>query len=193
MSDIDQRVTDYYQSQTLSGDRMQSLLLQSQRTRRRRYYYPLGAVAAMLLMMVVTTFHRYSLNDQRITVALNEAAMNHATKLQLDVTADSLSGLQSSLEKLPFNLVLPEDGPYESLALLGGRYCTISGNLAAHLRFSDLESGEQYSLFMTPFSPDLKSMTSAPAHIDGVEVALWQEKKVVYAMAKSATVLPQKK
>lgn len=189
MSKIDQQLNDYYQSKTLSSSRLQAILTQSQRSRRRRMY-PAFAAAALLLIFVAGSLHHRSLNGQRVSVALQEAAMNHATRLQLDVEAETIPTLQKNLEKLPFDLILPEGGLYERLALIGGRYCTISGNLAAHLKFSDPGTNEQYSLFITPLARNLNSMFSEPEEISGVEVKLWQENDVVYALARTQSVLP---
>lgn len=189
MTKLDQSVNDYYQSKTLSSSRMQAILAQSQRTRRRRRY-PAFAAAAMLMIAIAGTLHQRSLHSQRIAVALQEAAMNHATRLQLDVEAQTIPTLQASLEKLPFDLVLPQGGLYERLALIGGRYCTISGNLAAHLKFADPGTNEQYSLFITPVASNLKEMVSKPEDVSGVEVKLWQENDVVYALARSHSLLP---
>lgn len=189
MSKIEQRLNDYYQLKTLSSSRLQAILTQSQRSRRRRMY-PVFAAAAMLLVIVAGALHQQSLDGQRVSVALQEAAMNHATRLQLDVEAETLPSLQKDLDKLPFYLILPKGGLYERLTLIGGRYCTISGNLAAHLKFTDPGTNEQYSLFVTPLARNLKSMVSEPEQISGVEVKLWQENDVVYALAKTQSVLP---
>ena len=189
MTKLDQSVNDYYQSKTLYSSKMQAILTQSQRTRWRRKY-PAFAVAAMLVVVLAGTLHQRSLHRQRITVALQEAAMNHATRLQVDVEAQTIPSLQASLKKLPFDLVLPEGGLYERLALIGGRYCTISGNLAAHLKFADPGTNERYSLFITPVASNINEMVSKPEDVSGVEVKLWQENDVVYALAKSHSVLP---
>ena len=189
MSKLDQRLNDYYQSKTLSSARLQAILSQSQRSRSRRLY-PVFAAAAMLVVVFAGTLHTKSLNDHRVTVALQEAAMNHATRLQLDAKAVTLPALQESLQELPFDLVLPKGGLYERLALVGGRYCTISGNLAAHLKFSDPGTNQDYSLFVTPSARNLKSLVSEPEQVSGVEVRLWQENDVVYALAKTRAAVP---
>ncbi len=189
MSDLDKRLTDYYQSKTLNSSRMQAILAQSQRARRRRYYPALAAAAVLLVAVIgswLGSWHQYSLKNQQTTLTLREAAMNHATRLQVDVEAGSLSVLQKNLNKLPFNLVMPEGSLYERLSLIGGRYCTISGNLAAHLKFTDPGTTEQYSLFMTPVATNLKSVDDSAMQIVGVDVSLWQENDVVYALAKSS-------
>ena len=94
MTKLDQSVNDYYQSKTLYSSKMQAILTQSQRTRWRRKY-PAFAVAAMLVVVLAGTLHQRSLHSQRITVALQEAAMNHATRLQVDVEAQTIPSLQA--------------------------------------------------------------------------------------------------
>ena len=181
---VDQRLSQHYQSKTLNSARLESILVESQRNRQRRKL-PVYAAAAAVLMMVVGAMHQYALSHQQVSIALREAAMNHLNKLQLDAQAESLAELQQGLGELPFKLELPEGVIYKELALIGGRYCTISGNLAAHLKFASRKNGEQLSLFMTPKATGTDKLFSDPEQVEGVEVKLWQEKDVVYAMARS--------
>ncbi len=184
MDPVDQRLSEHYQSKTLNSARLESILGESQRNRQRRML-PVFAAAAAVLMIVVGAFHQYALSHQQVSFALREAAMNHLNKLQLDAQAETLAELQQGLGELPFEMSLPDGSIYKELALIGGRYCTISGNLAAHLKFADPQSGEQLSLFMTPTAQSTQKLFSDPEEVDGVEVKLWQENDVVYAMAKS--------
>lgn len=189
MDPVDQRLSDHYQGKTLNSARLESILAESQRNRQRRKLPVYAAVAAML-MVVFGALHQYALSHQQVSIALREAAMNHLNKLQLDAQARTLAELQLGLGELPFKLELPDGVLYKKLALIGGRYCTISGNLAAHLKFADPDSGEQFSLFMTPTGDGTQKLFSDPEEVDGVEVKLWQEKDVVYAMAKSLEINP---
>lgn len=184
MTDVDEKLVDYYQSRTLSSNRVEAILDASRSARRWRFA-PAYAVAAMFLLAVIVIAHQRSLVTQRTSLALREAAMNHVTKLQLDVEAGGLDSLQQGLSKLPFDIELPDNPVFAKLALLGGRYCTIHGNLAAHLKFSDPQSQQQYSLFVTPYADNLQSMQSDAVEMSGVEVNLWRENDIVYAMAKT--------
>jgi hypothetical protein len=184
MTGVDKKIVDYYQSRTLPADRLE-LILETSRSARRWRFAPAYAVAAMLLLTVVVLMHQRSLVTQRTTLALREAAMNHITKLQLDVEARGLDALQAGLAELPFDIELPDNPVFGKLALLGGRYCTISGNLAAHLKFNDPESQQQYSLFVTPYAGNLEAMESDAVEMSGIEVNLWRENDKVFAMAKA--------
>ncbi|MEM7259581.1 MAG: hypothetical protein AAF404_19580 [Pseudomonadota bacterium] len=184
MDPLDRKLSDYYQQRTLNSARLESILAESQRHQQRRKL-PLYAAAAGILMMLVGVLHQHALSNQQVDYAMREAALNHLNKLKLDAEAGSIADLQNGLEELPFEMVLPEGKIYEELALIGGRYCTIGGNLAAHLKFAHPKSGELLSLFMTPRARTTESLVSDPAHVEGIEVTLWQENDVVYAMARS--------
>ena len=97
-----------------------------------------------------------------------------------------MTELQNKLQELPFDIRLPESEWFEQLALVGGRYCTISGNLAAHIKLSNPETSEQYSLFLTPAAENLKTLQSPEVEVFGVDVKLWQENDVVFAFAAAA-------
>ncbi len=184
MNEFDDKLIDYFQSESMNSTRLQSILSHTRKNRQRRRM-PLYAAAAVVAVFAISMLHHHALLADRTSLALREAAMNHATKLQLDVETPALAALQTSLTKLPFELKLPTSGIYESLDLIGGRYCTINGNLAAHLKFKDPASNQHYSLFLTPFAKNLKSVSSDAVDVSGIKVRLWREEDVVYAMARN--------
>ncbi len=179
---FEDEIVDYYQSQQLSNDRLHSII-DSTQSRRRGFYLGFAMVASVALMSVFAMLHQFSLNSQQTGMVLREAALNHRSKLQMDAKADSLPELQTALSELPFTITLPETEFFQRLSLVGGRYCTISGNLAAHIKLTDPNTNQQYSLFLTPYAENLKSMDSPAVEISGVEVKLWRENDVVYASA----------
>ncbi len=181
----EEQLIDYYQSQQLSNDRLHAILDDTQSMRRKRVV-GLALAASVLLMSVVALVHKNILTTQRTDVVLREAALNHSSKLQMDAEGQSMTELQNKLQELPFDIRLPESEWFEQLALVGGRYCTISGNLAAHIKLSNPETSEQYSLFLTPAAENLKTLQSPEVEVFGVDVKLWQENDVVFAFAAAA-------
>ncbi len=180
----DNRLIDHYQSQTLSTDRLHVMLEESQSHRRSRTI-SFALAASLLLFSLVFLTHQNILSSQRTDNVMREAALNHSSKLQMDAEAGSLEELQVQLDELPFEIKMPESGFYSKLAVLGGRYCTINGYLAAHLKLADPETSKQYSLFLTPNNSRLLSMKNNESVLSGVDVKLWHENDVVYALAKS--------
>ena len=87
------------------------------------------------------------------------------------------------MQQLPFTLVLP-DAVSEDVTLIGARYCTLVGNLAAHVKFEDKTSGKPLSLFVTGSTSELKRIQGRSDNLNGVEVELWQEGGLFYALAR---------
>jgi len=178
---------EHYQSQQISSNKLHSILQETQAVTRKRNIF-VALTASVLLMSMFVLAQQKILASQRTNMVLKEAALNHTSKLQMDSEAVSLVQLQKELHDLPFEIKLPESGPYSQLALVGGRYCTINGNLAAHLKLADPQTREQHSLFLTPSATNLKAMEHQGVEISGVQVKLWQEQDVVYAFATGESI-----
>ncbi len=205
MNDVNKLIGRHYQKQRLAQHRKQSLRLRLQQAQRsesqqskatqparhgnrlwplaqkfRWYHY--GTVA-MLLVLSVGLIHTNLLDGERSEKALRAAALYHKTKLQLDFEGQSIEQLRNKMDELPFELTLPEAANLQQFSLVGGRYCSINGQLAVHLRFVDRDSSRQYSLFQTALAPQLKRLDLADAEIDGMSVRLWSEDRNFYVQA----------
>jgi len=180
---LDSSVTEYYDQQSISSERLDRILEESPSGRRKKY---LGlAIAASLLMMVAGLFtHQARLNTQRTDLVLKEIALNHVSKLQMDAKAETLTDLQTKLSQLPFEIKLPQGELYSQLVPVGGRLCTINGKLAAHVKLRNPSNEENISIFLTEYAPKLESMNNLEKVISGVEVKLWREDAYVYAFVK---------
>jgi len=178
----EQEIIDYYQSQQLSSDRLYAILDDTRASSRNRVLV-FAFAASLFMMSAAAMIHQNILASQRTDMVLREAALNHSSKLQMDSDAESLTELQDELGELPFEIKMPASALPGKLAMVGGRYCTISGKLAAHIKFSDPETEQQYSLFLAPSEGNLKSINGPAVDVSGVDVKLWQENDVVYVLA----------
>ena len=139
-------------------------------------------------------------------IMMREAALNHQTKLQVEYDDSDLVALAASMERLDFDLVLPERLA-KGHTVLGGRYCTLAGNLAVHLRLqphqgeqSDISNtgnvqtageienravGTELSVFMTLATDDLLALSDLN-HVfpDKVSVNSWQQGELFYLLAE---------
>ena len=177
------RLIDHYQSQSMSSDLLHTMLDETQSYQRSRVI-SFALAASLLLMSLVVLTHQNILASQRTDTVMREVALNHSSKLKVDAESGSLIELQGQLNELPFEIKMPDSGFFAKLAVLGGRYCTLNGSLAAHLKLSDPETSKEYSLFLTPSTEDLLSIKSDETILSGVDVKLWHENDVVYAVAK---------
>lgn len=69
-----------------------------------------------------------------LKIMFKEAAVNHLVKSELDYEEKDLGKLNESMARLDFDMQLPAN-IVKGYTLVGGRYCTVGGNLAVHLRF----------------------------------------------------------
>jgi len=195
MTDIDDRLRDHYRGLRLdenevdrisaSGSANPANLISLSASRWRS----LSRAATVLLVIAMSVgFHHYGTQAERTMRTLNEAAMNHSTRLQLEFESAEIGKINEFMTQLPFEVALPSQFG-EQLALLGARYCTINGELAAHVKFIDTATDKQVSLFMTRNGEGLKAMDETRERVDGVNVKLWNESGLFYVMATRSPII----
>lgn len=186
MKKTESAIVDFYQSQELDDDKLSLLLKESRRVRGqswRRKVFPLSAAASLLTLLIIgSMYFSGAANDASINVVLQEASVNHKNKLQLDFKSQELPDLAKVMNKLDFPLLLPES-VRQQFQLLGGRYCTLNGNLAAHIRFNAADDDGEVSLFMTQNRKELLALANQSEDIDGVNISTWVADGMFYVLA----------
>ncbi|MEM6393405.1 MAG: hypothetical protein AAF797_11580 [Planctomycetota bacterium] len=136
-------------------------------------------------------------NDGRLTAGENvrlsiasEIALNHRKELGLefpaekDIVMDDYAALNRMMPKLDFVMVAPEPG-HGTSALVGGRYCSIDGHIAAQLRLV-CDQGKRQTLYQFADHADFAAMAPGEATVNGVTVTLWRQSGLIFGLAKSA-------
>jgi len=189
MTEIDDRLREYYRSLQLNESDVQEITQAGKEEVQVGIRFPSWGVggfmwtaAALLMLSISVGIHDYGTHSERTQRTLNEAAMNHSTRLQLEFEANTIAGIDEQMLQLPFKVKLPAEFN-EQYSVLGARYCTINGELAAHVKFLDRQSDKQISLFMARSVDDLQEINATDEQVDGVNVALWNEQGIFYAMA----------
>lgn len=214
MNDIDQRVREHYDSLSMPKDKIDQLLKQTslhaesddashidhdqnnalgskrvsflarmaQANWKQRSGLTAG-FACVLLLMVSLWAHNSGSESEQMLRTVREVAMNHTTRLEPEYRGETLAMLDNSMQQLPFALTLPEsiNNAYE---LIGSRYCSLGGVLAAHVRLKDTGTGKPMSLFVTSNSDELEEIRSQQTTIEGVDVEFWREGGLFYALAQ---------
>lgn len=197
MHDIDDRLKRYYQAQQLEPWKIEEIALSTEQldephrswwarvSRLRLTPFPVAAAFSLMIVVASLVTYQYVSQAERMTRMLQEAAMNHTTRLQLEFESSDVTSINQNMRQLSFDVSLPEELRY-GFEVLGARYCTISGYLAAHLKLIDKTSDKQISLFMTRASDDLNRIGHTQKGIDGIDVKLWNESGLFYAKAQLA-------
>jgi len=184
MSSIEKHVNDFYQSQSLGPARLEHLLKETRRVKRKRFI-PKAAVAAMLMIFAVgSVFYFNGPWKFKNHVLLQEASVNHRSKLQLEFDSHELTDLTNAMGELDFALVLPEKIK-NTVDLIGARYCTLNGKLAAHVKLKDSDTADDISLFMTATNTEFEKLGASTESIDGVKLSSWSSDGLFYVLASS--------
>lgn len=196
MTEIDDRLRDHYREFLLDEHAIQSILdtdsTSTKSNSQRKPWQGISkgvrwATAAILVISISIGVHDYGSQSERTSRTLNEAAMNHSTRLKLEFKSSDITEINQSMSQLQFAVALPVELSSQ-LTLQGARYCTINGELAAHLKLVDKLSDKQMSLFMTRSVDDLQSINTTHDRIDGVNVKLWNESGLFYALASRSPI-----
>ena len=150
---------------------------------KRSVYY---AAACVLFICAITVF---GLNNRPplSTRVMDEIAYNHRQGMPVEIASNSLADIRSYLNKLSFAIVLPSALAQSDWQLLGGRYCSINGKLAAQLKLKNRKNDQVYTLYQAVTEGSSDNLGSDPVNdkIDGVGVSIWREGGLLLGLASS--------
>ena len=197
LDNLDQRLRKYYASQSLSASalaRLKHTIRSTSRTsggpsaaRLKPWVIIAGvcsslAVVGVIALLVLALWN--SPADDVARLAAGEVATNHHKQLAVEFSTTDVSQLREQMSKLDFSLVLPQrfqDGRHR---LIGGRYCSIQGQIAAQLRLADAH-GYACTLYEVRPVDALASVSEGRFEIDGCEVELWKENGLLMVLARA--------
>ena len=196
---LKQSVRDHLDSYSLSEDqlnKLESLARQEMPvTKRRATIYPLvmaGAVATFLLVFFLTPYLQDQSGIQQ-KIAM-EVVANHIKLKPLEIEASSIEGIRRYFKKLDFVPVNSQLVNQLGLELIGGRYCSLQGNIAAQLRVRKPGSNTVQTLYQTEYRKDVfenmpelgEGDKPVDIHVKGVKVTIWVEKGLLFALTNVA-------
>ena len=184
MTDLDRLTKDYYAGAGLDAARVEAILAATpvRATPPAVWYRRIAAVAATLLVAAWLA-HGYVIERDLGARVFAEIAMNHNKRLAVEVAASDFAAIGGALDRLDFAISVP-GGPAAGLTLLGGRYCSIQGRLAAQLKLDD--NGFVRTLYIAELTPELAALGATTAVHDGVAITLWNDGSVLYGLAGDA-------
>jgi len=200
MTQLEDKVREHYRSKALPEDFMNALLAEAEAVTevapvsrptswRSVLNLLLGnpiqsVIAASVLILAAAFVHNYGVHAERTERAVKEVAMNHTTRFELEYAGQTIAALDKSMSLLPFELSLPAR-VRKQYHVQGARYCSLSGQLAAHVKLIDRETNKSISVFMTRAADELDVINNSSAAIDGVNVNIWRESGLLYALVGS--------
>lgn len=176
-------IKKYYSSKSMSEEKV-SLLLGKDNKKNQTWGLGKIAIAAILVIGFVFTFSFFQSNDIEERI-VKEIKMNHIKELKVEFPSDSVANLQANLDKLDFPLDKALSVVSDQYTLIGGRYCSIQGNLAAQLKIKNKQSKDVETLYITSLDPELQKVKSTDVTSDGINIILWKQNGLLYGKASN--------
>jgi len=181
MSDIERGIRRYYAEKELPAARVEAILAGGKKRGFMRRNYRLLSVAAVLLLFCAGAYQALGQAQYKERV-LAEIAMNHRKDLGVEVESAEYKSLEEALDRLDFNLE-PTAVRLAGLALVGGRYCSIQGQLAAQLKVVDPASKEILTLYVTRIDDALEELAPLDESYEDLHMRCWRDGERFFALA----------
>lgn len=192
-------LTKYYQRKSLSADSVKRMLSQTNNNPapatsptipwfRRPVARPVWIASLLVVVMVIQFFyHQQSYQSNLTALVLEEIAMNHNKKLDAEYVETHPETLHAAMQRLDFPLNLPAD-IQRDFQLVGGRYCSIQGGLAAQLKVRSRASGTISTLYVTELTEKLAKIKEHQILQGSVNIHLWQQQGRFFGLATDASL-----
>ncbi|MDJ0740636.1 MAG: hypothetical protein QNJ91_13045 [Gammaproteobacteria bacterium] len=197
-SPLKRSVNEHLESVRLEPSRLRELERVQRQAAARRWWPRHGwAVAAAAVVVAAITVvllpWQAAVDDADRAVAIaEEVAVQHLKRRPLEVRGATIAAVEDYFDELGFRL-LDSLRAAPGAELLGGRYCSVQGVIAAQLRRRDA-AGRTQSLFQAPYDaarfgplPDVGN-GEAPRtlQVRGLNVDLWVERGLLFALTRES-------
>ena len=191
MADLNHAVKSYYEEAKLSDQQFERLMAMQAVSEEALVNGKEGgpvlgiiSVAAtfVLAILLVLVFNSESVSER----VAQEVAMNHNKALTVEYQTGSYETLSQQMDKLDFSLRAPSHTSLEGFSLVGGRYCSIQGQLAAQIKLVD-STGQILTLYQTRAEKPLSVVGKEHVQLDQVDIRLWEEQGLLFALARSSS------
>lgn len=146
-------------------------------------FYAATCVLLTGLILSLSLFNQTSLTER----VIDEIAYNHRQEMPVEVAANTMPAIGQYLDRLSFSLISPRALTDNGWQILGGRYCSINGKLAAQLKVKNIAEDKVYTLYQASAEGDLvqTGISMKSGMVDGVDVSIWQEQGLLLGLASS--------
>ncbi len=138
-----------------------------------------AAFVSVLALLVVGTLAWWQPWNQSTSISslASEIAYHHNKQMGMEIESSSLETVRTYLSKLDFPLIESNRFPSSNWELVGGRYCSLKGHIAAQLRLRERSTGKTATFYQLLMPKETANFEGTFEEFDqGVKVKLWKER-----------------
>ena len=143
----------------------------------------IGIAATLFLAISLVITLNLNLSASLGERVADEITMNHLKNLAVEYPIGDINQLSAAMTDLGFSLRQPTHSELAGLTLIGARYCSIQGQIAAQLKYQD-QDNKITTLYQTQSNPLLENLAFNDEDHDGVQIIVWRDSDIVYGLAK---------
>lgn len=175
-------IKKHYEDKNLSSEQLHMLRTQmtSKRTSKTTRIL-IGGMSFACLFLISLILFKFNSLDLNQSLA-NEVVYNHNKNLESEILSDKVDMIQEKLAKLDFKLSKLESLGLSAYKLVGARYCSIQGKLAAQLKLKHKDTGKRATLYQA-YHPKLE-IGDTEYQIEKASVRSWKQDGMVFSIAR---------
>ncbi len=182
MTKIDTVVDEYYQSQELSDESLNRILLAGKEAHFAKRRRTISAVAALFIFSILSVFTFLQVQKNSIiNGAVGEIAKNHNKNESSKIISADYGEISSQLSELSFAFHQPEG--LKEYTLLGGKYCSVREERAAQLKVKNSD-GVILTVYIVRNRGSLTKIPEMSYEVNETTVRFWREGELLYALAE---------
>jgi len=191
---IDENIESYYAQQKLAPEILARMKLAhdagSQSGSKTSVYNKVShtakylAIAASIMLMIGVGFQwmQDPSPNQLMQSVVKEVMLNHQKNLAIEFAKNDYKQLAFMMKKLDFTIQEPKQMTNSGYTLLGSRYCSIQGHIAAQIKLRDSQN-RVATLYITQLNDTLALLQSKQQVSGEVLVNTWYEGDLFYSLA----------
>lgn len=144
-----------------------------------------GMIAVSLaIFLLIGYLWKSSSSQMNLATLPKEIAYHHNKKMDSEIKTNSYSEMKVFLTKLDFNLIQSTRLPSDDWELLGGRYCSLQGRLAAQIKIKNKKNNKTYTLYQLARPENMsQSTTLFEGYSEGAKIKIWSENDLLLGIA----------
>jgi len=179
---MQKQIRAHYQAQSLRPEKLERIVALAA-PRWERWVLPtvVAAIVLIAVSLAASTGDDVARDTASNTASAigQEIASNHRRALDPEFRVTTFAELPARMDRLDFALREPARLAGRGLRMVGARYCSVQGRIAAQIRMED-EQGRGHSLYIVRAFGRVRDGTASHG---GIHVELWREGDLLIGLA----------